>query len=127
MAFLLQVEQGGSWVDFHHEYVQKVKYGDTLVWSPNTRRNAKGKMTGRIVTSKYKLELSYKADLPQAYLQAMRNVAMSNQEWHQVRFTDECGNDVSKVMYFGDYSVEPYWFVNGTMLYQSISFSLIER
>ena len=114
-------------ISLYPKYVQTIKYGDELIWSPNTRRNASAKMTGRIIGDKYKLEVSYTCALPQANLRAIRNKAMSKKEWHKIRFTDETGEVVEKIMYFGGYSVEPHLFVNGTMIYQSISISLIER
>jgi hypothetical protein len=109
-------------------YIQKINYSVEPVWSSNTRRNASGKMTGKIITNKAKLEISYAPNLPQEYLAQIKSKALSNQEWHSVHYTDETGERVTKTMYFGTgYSVEPRLFVDGKMLYQSISISLIER
>ena len=114
-------------VSMHPEYIQKIKYDPELVWSENTRRNSSALMTGKIKADKYKLEISYTPDIPQAKLKTIRNKARSHQEWHTVIFTDEVGEEQTKTMYFGSFSVEPYWFVDGKMLYQSINISLIER
>lgn len=123
-------------VSMHPEYIQKIKYDPELVWSENTRRNSSALMTGKIKADKYKIEVSYKPDIPQGKLKTIRNKFREYQiqdgkkiykEWHTVVFTDEVGEEQTKTMYFGSLSVEPYWFVDGKMLYQSINISLIER
>lgn len=108
-------------------YINKIKYDVELVWSENTRRNASARMTGKIKADKYKLEVSYKADLPKDKLAIIRSYARSHTEWHEITFTDETGAVVTKTFYFGSYSVEPYCFWNGEFTYQSINISLIER
>ena len=123
MAFVFKVD-GTS---MYPQYIQKIKYDDELVWSENTRRNSSALMTGKIKDDKYKLDISFKPDMPQAYVKAIRQKFRSRTEWHTIIFTDEAGEQQTKTMYFGSYSVEPYWFVNGQMMYQSINITLIER
>lgn len=132
MAFVFKVDG----VSMYPQYIQKIKYDDELVWSENTRRNSSALMTGKIKADKYKLDISFKPDMPQAYVKAIRNKFREYQiqdgkkiykGWHTVIFTDDAGEQQTKTMYFGSYSVEPYWFVNGQMMYQSINITLIER
>ena len=120
------LEEGDYQSLFPH-YINAIKYDIESVWSENTRRNSSAKMTGKIKANKYKLEVSYKADLPQNKLAILRSIVRSTTEWHDIMFTDETGTNVTKTFYFGTYNVEPYCFWNGTMYYQSINITLIER
>lgn len=103
------------------------KYTREPIWSSNTRRNASAKMTGKIKTWKFKLEVSYTPKLTQSEYRTVINTLANNTEWHSVTFTDDRGQEVTKSMYIGDINTEPLLFVNGEMRYQSIGFSLIER
>lgn len=105
----------------------KIKYSLEPIWSSNTRRNASARMTGNIKGWKDKLEISYTMKLTQVQLRTVKNALANNVEWHSVRYTNEVGQVVTKSMYVSEISVEPYWFADGEMRYQSISFSLIER
>lgn len=105
----------------------KMKYSREPIWSSNTRRNASAKMTGKIKAWKWKLEVSYTPKLTQSNYRTVINKLANTTEWHSVRFTNDCGEVITKQMYISEISTEPYWFHNGEMLYQSIGFSLIER
>lgn len=118
---------GSSETNLYPSYIQKIKYDIEPIWSENTRRNSSALMTGKIKAYKWKLDVSYKPDMPQAYVRNIKDLFMSGQEWITVKFTDTNGTTQTKTMYFGSFSVEPYWFVNGQMMYQSINITLIER
>lgn len=117
----------GDYQSLFPHYINHIKYDIEAVWSSNTRRNSSAKMTGKIIANKYKLDVSYKADLPQEKLAILKSYARSNQEWHKIMFTNEIGENITRTFYFGTYNVEPYCFWNGFMYYQSINITLIER
>ena len=107
--------------------IQKIQYSREPIWSSNTRRNASAKMTGKIKAWKWKLTISYAPSLKQSEYNTVLGKLANYTEWHTVRFTNDVGNTITASMYVGEMSSEPYWFVNGQMLYQSVGFSLIER
>ena len=117
----------GDYQSFFPHYINKIKYDIEPVWSSNTRRNSSAKMTGKLVAHKYKLDVSWKVDLPQNKLTILRQYLCSNQEWHKIMFTNELGVNITRTFYVGSYSVEPYCFWEGEMLYQSINVTFIER
>ena len=117
----------GDYQSLFPHYINKIKYDVEPVWSANTRRNSSAKMTGKLVAHKYKLEITWKVDLPQNKLATLRSYFCSNQEWHKIMFTNELGQNITREFYVGSYSIEPYCFWNGLMLYQSIGVTLIER
>jgi hypothetical protein len=84
-------------------------------------------MTGKIKAWKWKLDISYAPSLTQTEHRAITNALANNTEWHRVIFTDDNGQEQTVDMYVGTISTEPYWFVDGKMLYQSINIPLIER
>ena len=124
--------------DMYASKIQMIKYNDELVWSENTRRTSSATMTGKLKATKYKLDISYTGKLQQGELKNIKNVLMYGKrnpssgdklkEWHTVSFTNEYGEIHSgKKMYVGSWSVEPYWFVDNRMMYQSVNFTLIEK
>lgn len=126
----LTLKVGGA--DFGTDYIQKMIYSPEKVWSSNTRRNSSGKMTGKIVALKWKLEISFTPNIPIDTLDAIMDKVNSNQEWWTVEFADALGNKLTKTMYFGNPSYEPILYTpNGNgeyrIIYQSASVSLIER
>ena len=114
-------------VDLYAHKIQKIKYDREPIWSENTRRNSSALMTGKIKDWKWKLDISYSPSLTQAEHKVITNTLANNTEWHRVVFTDDNGEEQTKDMYVGTISTEPYWFVDGKMMYQSINVPLIER
>ena len=136
MALTFTVDGNSMYAD----KIQAFKYNDELIWSENTRRTSSAVMTGDLKASKYKLEISYSGKLTQAELKNIkmtlfygkRNPTVQEmkklKKWHTVSFTCEYGEILSgKKMYLGTWNVEPYWFVNGQMKYQSVQITLIEK
>ena len=129
--------------DFCSSKIQKIVYSPEKVWSENTRRNSNAKMTGRIKAVKWKLEISFAPNLTPIEMNNLMAKINSTQGWHTVVFTtaftateaQATGETLTKSMYFGNPSYEPYWYVPVTsggvtkydVMYQSMNISLIER
>ena len=107
--------------------IQKMKYDREPIWSENTRRNSSALMTGKIKAWKWHLDVSYAPSLTQSEHRVITNALANNTEWHRVIFTDDNGQEQTKNMYVGSISTEPYWFVDGKMMYQSVNITLIEQ
>lgn len=130
MGYVLKISTDNT-TDNYYDFgscVQKIVYSKEKVWSENTRRNASALMQGKIVALKYTLDVSIKPGISKSVLDALISRIDNFNEWHKVEFTPENGGEpITKTMYFGNPSYEPYWFVDGKMLLQTLNFKAIER
>lgn len=97
-----------------------------LIQSANTRRTAKGNMTGKVVAVKATVSMSFPPGMDPSEIKKIKDIVTSLQFKHTLKLVDETSTVTTLKVYFGSYSAEQYGFINGKMLLQSLSFEAVE-
>lgn len=98
------------------------------IWSANTGRTAKGKMTGSIVANKRKIEdtINY---LKEEQVKKISDIMDTTKAFHNIEYYDITKNkNMTMIGYFGDSSYPIYGFdAMGNPCVTGFSFSIIEQ
>lgn len=97
------------------------------IHSANFKRTSRGNATGTVITNKASIKMSFSPKITKAELKLIKSKTTDKTAFHKFGFTNEFGEWEEKTVYFNNYSISQYAFINGKMLNQSISFEAVEK
>ena len=113
-------------VKIHCPSANGVSISRNLIQTSGTRRTASAKMKGKNVAVKATLKFSFPPSLTPKEVKTIRNLVTSLQFEHTLKCVNECSEEETFKVYFGNYSVDQYGFIGGRMMNQSLSFEAVE-
>lgn len=98
-----------------------------LIQSEKTRRTSgKGTMTGKVVATKVTVKFSFPPSLKPDEVKKIKQLVINKTFKHSLTFVNEYSEEETIKVYFGEYSVEQYGFLNGKIIPQSFGFTAVE-
>ncbi|MGM9538078.1 MAG: hypothetical protein ACI3VN_07090 [Candidatus Onthomonas sp.] len=97
------------------------------VWSSNTGRTASGKMVGSVIAKKTTIKIKWPVLTPEQVSKIESAVSDADQPFVPVQYTDMCGNQVTRTVYFGTPSYTVYSWADGLQLIKDTTVDGIEQ
>lgn len=97
------------------------------VWSSNTGRTASGKMVGSVIAKKTTIKIKWPVLTPEQVNKIEAAVSDGDHPFVPVQYTDMCGNQVTKTVYFGTPTYTIYSWANGLRLIKDATVDGIEQ
>lgn len=112
------------------------KIGREKVWNAKAARSSSTLFSGTIKGNKVTLDMAFLPDASSADIKLIKKYACPSDadlkanpshKYCYIRFTNEEGETETKQFYFGNPSFDAYAFINGKMIFNSISVQAVER
>ena len=105
----------------------RVTMSNEKIWSQNAGRSSSGRFTGDIIAIKKTIHIEW-ADLTPAQMQLINSyISSTSRALFNVKFPDECFNEVTKKVYASSPSYEQWGWDTRRQLCKVCSVDLIEQ